>query len=79
MVTVDIRNHMFVPEHILLSEKEGKEVLKELGITRDQLPKILTIDPVIRLIGGKQGDIVKIIRESPTAGVEIGYRIIIEP
>ncbi len=79
MVTVDIRNHIDVPEHVLLSEKEVNEILEKMDISKDKLPKILVTDPVVRLMGGKQGEVVKIIRESVTAGIDIAYRVIIEP
>lgn len=73
---IDILKHELVPKHIILNEEEKKEVLKNLQIESQQLPKILTIDPVVKEIDAKEGDILKIIRKSPTAGESIYYRIV---
>ncbi len=72
-----LQDHILVPEHILLSDEEAEEVLKTLGIRKEQLPKIRADDPVAKEIGAKPGQIVKIIRESPTAGKSIAYRLVI--
>ncbi len=72
-----LHDHILVPEHILLSDEEAEEVLKTLGVSKEQLPKIRADDPVAKEIGAKPGQIVKIIRESPTAGRSIAYRLVI--
>ena len=64
--------------HELLSPEEQEEVLKRYKTTRPQLPKILTSDPVVRKLGAKPGDIIKITRTSPTAGVTVYYRVVDE-
>jgi DNA-directed RNA polymerase subunit H len=64
--------------HELLSQEEQEEVLKRYRTTRPQLPKILTSDPVVRRLGAKPGDIIKITRTSPTAGVTVYYRVVDE-
>jgi len=70
--------HELVPEHIVLSEKESEEVLKKYNVRYDQLPKILSTDPVAISIGAKPGQIIKIIRKSPTAEQAVVYRVVIE-
>jgi DNA-directed RNA polymerase subunit H len=70
--------HEYVPEHILLSKEEAEEVLKRYHVKPNQLPFILASDPAIRNLNAKPGDIVKIIRKSPTAGVSIYYRYVVE-
>ena len=74
----EILGHELVPEHIILSEKESKEFLEKYGIKIDQLPKILSSDPAVVSIGGKHGQIVKIIRKSQTAKYATAYRLIVE-
>lgn len=70
--------HELVPEHIVLSDEEAKEVLEKYKINKENLPKISQNDPVIRAIGSKKGDIVKIIRNSPTAGKAVYYRLVVD-
>jgi DNA-directed RNA polymerase subunit H len=75
---IDITKHELVPKHNLLNVKEKEEVLKKFGITLRQLPRILNTDPAIKLLNGQPGDIIKIIRKSPTAGESVFYRVIIK-
>jgi DNA-directed RNA polymerase subunit H len=77
MVRVDIMKHNLVPLHTILSEEEGKAVLAKYEISMLQLPKIQVTDPVIKMIGAKVGDIIKIERRSPTAELSFAYRIVI--
>jgi DNA-directed RNA polymerase subunit H (RpoH/RPB5) len=74
----DILKHELVPEHVILEEKEKKELLEKLKITIINLPKILTNDPVVKTIGAKEGDVLKIIRPSATAGTSIYYRVVVK-
>ncbi|MDJ0270571.1 MAG: DNA-directed RNA polymerase subunit H [Aigarchaeota archaeon] len=69
--------HSLVPKHEILSEEEKKQLLERLGITPQQLPYILITDPVVKLLGAKLGDIIKITRESETAGEAIYYRVVV--
>jgi DNA-directed RNA polymerase subunit H len=71
-------NHNLIPQHILLSENETQQVLKQYNIEKEQLPKIKNKDPVIVEIGANVGDVVKIIRKSQTAGEAEFYRLVIE-
>ena len=70
--------HILVPEHILLTDEEAKLVLKKYRIRPSQLLFIKNSDPAARDINAKPGDIIKIIRKSPTAGEAIAYRYVIE-
>jgi len=74
---INILEHELVPKHEVVPPEEARKILKELGIEPWQLPWILVSDPVIRAIGAKPGDIVRIIRKSPTAGVSIAYRYVV--
>ena len=74
----DVREHMLVPEHTLLTEEEAAAVLKKYNITPGQLPKIKTSDVVVKQMGAKPGDILKITRKSLTAGMAVAYRLVIE-
>lgn len=72
-----VLEHMLVPKHEILSEEETAQVLEKYGIELEQLPKILEKDPVVEAIGAKKGDVLKITRQSPTAGESIYYRVVI--
>jgi DNA-directed RNA polymerase subunit H (RpoH/RPB5) len=75
---IDITNHELVPKHEILSEKEKEELLKKYGITLKHLPRILETDPVIRVLNGKPGDVVRITRKSPTAGETEYFRVVVK-
>ena len=74
---IKLQDHILVPKHEVLSKEETEELLKVLGIKKEQLPKIKSNDPIVKEIGAKPGDIVKITRESLTAGKSIFYRLVI--
>ncbi|MCD6483834.1 MAG: DNA-directed RNA polymerase subunit H [Candidatus Odinarchaeota archaeon] len=71
-------HHELVPKHSIATEEEVNEVLTKYGIRKQQLPWIKASDPVARAIGAKPGDVVKIIRSSPVAGVSVYYRYVVE-
>jgi len=78
MVKFSILDHKLVPGHIILSGDEAKKVLKAYHIESSQLPKILDKDPVIKAIGAKPGQIIKIVRKSGSAGETISYRLVVD-
>ncbi len=74
----DVMKHELVPRHEVLSEDDAKDILTRYNATPDQLPKIFASDPAARAIRAKPGDIVKVIRKSPTAGESLAYRVVVE-
>jgi DNA-directed RNA polymerase subunit H len=75
---MDVRKHVLVPPHELMSEAGVEELLAKYGITKRELPKILISDPAIKDLGAKSGDVVKIRRNSPVSGISYYYRVVIE-
>ncbi len=74
----DILKHALVPEHVVLKEEERKQLEDKLGIKPVNLPKILAGDPVIKAIGAKEGDVLRISRKSPTSGTSTYYRVVVK-
>lgn len=67
--------HVFVPEHIKLTDEEANEIMQKYMIrSRLQMPVILHNDIIAKWLGLKQGDIVKIKRYNENSGVSYYYR-----
>ena len=77
-LSFNVFEHYLVPKHEVLSPEEKKAVLEKYRIEPYKLPHIKVSDPVVRVIGAKPGDIIKITRRSPTAGEYIYYRYVVE-
>lgn len=73
-LSIDLFLHDIVPEHDIVEEKEILKLEKEYGISREQLPKIKAGDPAAKAIGARPGDVIRINRESETAGRHLIYR-----
>ncbi|MCD6275888.1 MAG: DNA-directed RNA polymerase subunit H [Thermoplasmata archaeon] len=78
----NVLEHELVPEHYLVSKEEEEEILKRLGVKKEQLPKIKKSDAVLRVLERKYGHIpigslIKIVRKSPTAGKIVVYRVVV--
>jgi DNA-directed RNA polymerase I, II, and III subunit RPABC1 len=74
-LTLNISRHKLMPKHQLLSSSEKTELLKISCLKDSQLPKILLTDPMARYLGAKRGNVIRIIRNSETAGKCVLYRL----
>ena len=70
-------NHAIVPLHEILSEDDASSVLMQYKVDRSKLPKIRCEDPALPQ-DAKIGDIIRISRESQTAGKSIYYRVVVD-
>lgn len=70
---IDVLLHNLVPKHVLLTKKEAEELLDKYKIRYTDLPQMFAKDPVALAIGAREGDVVKIVRESDTTVNEIEY------
>ena len=73
----NIFDHVFVPKHEILTSEEREKLLAEYRVEPYQLPRINASDPAAQAIGARPGDIVRIIRKSPTAGKYVAYRFVV--
>ena len=78
MKRVDVSKHVLIPKHAVLSQREKADLLERYNITISSLPRILKEDPAIARFSAKDGDVVKIIRKSLTAGESTFYRVIVD-
>jgi len=74
----DIFKHRIVPKHEILSEEKKKAVLDRYHAEKHQFPWLRVNDPIAIILGAKPGDIVKITRDSQTAGTYASYRYVIK-
>lgn len=72
-----ISEHYLVPLHEIVPKEKHDEVLKKYGLDSDNMPRISREDPAAEEIGAKKGDMIKITRDSPTAGKAIFFRTVV--
>jgi DNA-directed RNA polymerase subunit H len=73
---IDIQEHKLVPKHEIMTEEEIANEFSDVDYDYKDLPKIKSDDPVAEVIGAKPGDVLRITRDSETAGVFVTYRIV---
>lgn len=72
---INVIDHYLVPKHIVLTDEEASQYLKEYKLDKENLMRIYTGDPIAKYYNIKPRQIVKIIRPSITAGEEIALRL----
>jgi len=72
----NIKDHFLVPKHEVMTKKELDDLLKKFDITTKQFPRILHSDPIVKEIGAKIGDVLRITRKSQVAEKSFYYRIV---
>jgi DNA-directed RNA polymerase subunit H len=75
----DLFGHELVPKHVIATDEEIQLVLNHYGIEKSQLPRIAREDPAARVLGAKIGQVIRIERDSPTAGTTYYYRLVVDP
>lgn len=78
MFLFNILEHVLVPKHRILSNKEKDDVYEQYNIINDsEMPEISRFDPVAKIIGIKPGQLCEIIRSSKTSITSKYYRLCI--
>ena len=62
----------------LCKKKDAEKVLKDFNCNPTELPFIFVNDPAILGLGVKPGDMIRITRNSGTAGQSFYYRYVVE-
>jgi DNA-directed RNA polymerase subunit H len=70
-------SHFLIPKHEILAKSKREEILSSLGVDVQKLPKINLHDPQVRLLGAKEGDIIRITRKDPTRE-NAYYRLVVK-
>lgn len=73
----NIFKHKLVPKHEVVSPEDAEELLKKYRVKAHQLPRIKASDVAVIAVDGEPGDIIKITRDSPTAGKHVSYRFVV--
>jgi len=74
----NIFEHVFVPKHEIVGTEEREKLLTNYRVQPYQLPRLKASDPACKAIDAKPGDIVRVIRDSQTAGKYTSYRYVVE-
>ena len=75
---LSVLDHAMVPDHKIMSDEEVDTLLRTYNITTDHLPKIFHDDPAVKSIGAQADNVIRIIRESHTAGRAESFRLVVK-
>ena len=73
-----VPDHIYVPKHEIMIKSDAEAILDKYNCKPTELPLIFVNDPAIMGLGVKPGDMIKITRDSPTAGESLYYRYVVE-
>ena len=72
----DIISYRDQPTFELLSPAEMEKVKAEYNVTDYTVQKLMRSDPIAKYFALKKGEIIRVIRPSPTSGEGVAYRIV---
>ena len=73
-----VPDHVYSPKHEIMTKNDAKKILEQFNCKPTELPLIFVTDPAIIGLGVKPGDMIKITRNSGTAGESFYYRYVVE-
>ena len=62
----NIVNHILVPKHRICSKKEKAKIMLSYSAKPEKIPQIKSVDPMVRHLGAKKGQLLEITRDSDT-------------
>lgn len=71
-------NHILIPKHEKLTDKEKKEILDQYGQTTSKFPTINAKDAGLAGLNVKANDMIRIIRKDQTTNHSVYYRVVID-
>jgi len=75
---VNEKQHILVPKHSVLNEKDSENLLKKLNTTKEKLPKIDIADPGIKNLKIKNKDIIEIERNGHHGEKTKYWRVVVD-
>lgn len=72
-----VPKHQLVPKYSVLTIEEQEALLSVLRTKKYMLPKIKKSDPCVVWSTGKQGDIIKFVRDDEVVGQSVYYRVVV--
>lgn len=73
---LNILEYIDSPKYEILSTDEANQVIDSYLMKKNEMMKILTIDPIVSYFNLRRGDVLRIIRPSSQSGNNIAYRIV---
>jgi len=74
----NVLEHFLNPDLAVIEKNEATKIINKYGGNPFNFPIMLSTDPSAEKIGAQTGDIVKVIRKSPTNITSIYYRFVVE-
>lgn len=71
-------DHVLVPKHELVPKEEAERIIQRYGGNKYLFPLISYKDPAVAELGAKPGDLIRIIRKSPTGKTSVFYRVVVK-
>ncbi len=65
-------------KHEVLGAEEARDVLEKYRVSEDELPRIKKDDAALTDLSFKVGSIIRITRNSSTAGKAVYYRVVVD-
>lgn len=75
-MSVKASDHFMVPKHAIVQKDELEKLMQKDGNIFEKFPQISRLDPIVEELEAKKGEVIKIIRDSVTAGKCVYYRVV---